>query len=65
MPGKVIYYRSPGQIAAANQYKRARQADKNFYASTRWRKFRASFLSLNPLCKKCMARSLSPSTYTM
>ena|ERR1039458_7136965 len=56
MPSKIQYYRSIGQVAAANQYQRARQVDKNFYVSTRWRKFRAWFLRLNPLCMKCQAK---------
>lgn len=60
MPSRPACYRPPGQPTARErdrQYDRARQADKNFYSSTRWRKFRAWVLAERPLCEDCLAAS--------
>jgi 5-methylcytosine-specific restriction protein A len=55
MPERVREYRPPGFVGTARSYERAerRQADKNFYSSTRWRRFRDWFLARHPLCAKC------------
>lgn len=58
MPQRIQYHRphgAPTPHQNARAYDRHRQADKNFYSSTRWVKFRASFLAKNPLCVDCTA----------
>lgn len=36
-----------------------RQADKNFYSSARWVKYRRWYLSEHPLCVDCQARGIT------
>jgi 5-methylcytosine-specific restriction endonuclease McrA len=52
MPNKIPYHKPPGMASPAKLYERqdSRQADKNFYAGSRWRDLRKSFLKRNPLC---------------
>ena len=59
MPGPITYYRPAGLVACAEKFKHARQADKNFYSSTRWLKFRRWYLASHPLCVKCEAKRLT------
>jgi 5-methylcytosine-specific restriction protein A len=61
MPGKIQYYRPPGQAEVKKAYERApaRQEDKNFYSSTRWRKLRASYLASHPLCESCQVKGIT------
>ena len=53
MPGPIEYHRPASAAATARAYERARQPDKHFYSSGRWRSLRASFLRSHPLCMDC------------
>jgi 5-methylcytosine-specific restriction enzyme A len=55
VPGKIKYYRPPGQALAKKAYERApaRQEDKNFYSTGPWPKLRRYKLSCDPVCEEC------------
>lgn len=52
MATRTQYHRAPW-MDAPRATPRARQIDKNFYASAPWRKLRAAFLAQGPLCVDC------------
>lgn len=60
MPRKIPTYRAPGMPTPEQNRRtydrrtRGRQADKAFYSSAAWRKFRASYLKDNPSCASCL-----------
>lgn len=41
------------QVVAAYEARPDRKADKRFYASPRWRRFRLSYLRAHPFCADC------------
>lgn len=55
MPARIPSHKPPGadQAAKAYEHARPRQADKNFYATARWRQLRAYKLATDPLCEQC------------
>jgi 5-methylcytosine-specific restriction endonuclease McrA len=50
MPDKIPQYEPPGSADS-------RAAAKRFYASARWRRFRARILRRDPLCVRCLAET--------
>ena len=67
---KRIAYLKPPHLAnlptASQAYERrdVRQADKNFYASKRWRQLRARKLKATPLCEECRRQGrLTPAVH--
>ena len=56
MPGRIPTVRPAHAADMPRQsrlYDKARQKDKNFYSSMRWRKLRSCKLSAYPLCETC------------
>ena len=55
MPKRIPTHRAPGARHSAEAYEHTpeRMADARFYASTRWRRLRVSFLAEHPLCEDC------------
>jgi 5-methylcytosine-specific restriction protein A len=60
MPRRIGYLKPPHAPTPTEQrrnYDQARQEDKNFYSSDRWRRLRAAKLRDQPLCEDCRASS--------
>ena len=57
MPARIGYHKS-GPAAAPTaradyEARPDRQADRNFYSASAWRRCRAAYLAANPLCADC------------
>ena len=54
MPDRPTYARDRFKPKPVTVSTEDRRADKRFYAGTRWRKVRATYLGKNPLCAQCL-----------